>query len=1316
MAAVQSGAAGRVQMSRDAFAVAREQAEGAKGSGAASAAFVAGFLKIGRSPSRSRESRSRKSRSRSASPLASDADPPEALQQARRWLAGAQRVAVLTGAGISTDSGVPDFRGPSGVWTKDPSMQRLVDLDAWMNEPEIRVKGWRWLKSWRLDELAPNPGHEAVVELHRQGKLLLCVTQNTEGLQERAGLPANVLVTIHGSRRHVNCMRRRMDRWLDFSSAPCASEMSEKECDFWCYSSDLLQRVNAGEPDPCCPKCGSILKTANISFGQSLVPGDIRRAEVAAQECDVLLAVGSTLSVYPVANMVPISKRAGAKVIIVNAEATALDELADVILRGSISHLLPQLVLRKLTDDTKTAPELFNLGLPDLALGVLGQDRLGNDGTMRRMAAEVLVRTVSYTLSFQSPQPRLARCSSRAGIALCSFWRVYQASSRPSVRAQSQESAKSSFQSMLLRMLDVSAIPNLPGFTVKTKKKNHGRCHTFSLVNGVRIEQSEGMTFDKPKFVKVPLNLEPKRLGSMGETTVNADYKDVSRRGPWARKVAHQNALRQDHVQASQTEAPAWDVLDRHVLRFYGQFQESVVETNLENYRTAAQTCKASMQEPLPEVPSAMGNLSHVALRLRVRNCVIMYYLEDDTCHITERKVENSGIMQGQLLRRHRFPGPEGYLSWQDLRVGGELHVYGRVIQILDCDEWTRKYYTEMGMDQDAGLEPAMDSFAETQFEIAGGGCGGEPSKSGGRPKVHQPRSYETVYREQRIGGGHINVNMQQRLGHALLSFTDQRRFMDWDRKVCRFYAVFDDLKTPQFERRPFEILYFLADDTVEIREKYPLNCGRDPFPIFFRRGKLGRGQAKVMGPLDRLQKKDELISLDDFGIGESPELLGQRFFIYDADDFTRPLLALSPRYYEKELGLKLAEAVDVRLPDRTVPRPKTPPYTGYGTWDDSMGSVHSLAPKPPKKDLVKLFENEGRILRFTAQLYKAKAEDADRLFIVNFHLFDDTLSIHEPPQRNMGILTGKFLEKSIHLNQETGALFKVEDFMPGNVIKVYNREFEILDMDDYTRKYLEEGGVKRHFDLEGVLQKLREGMRQQYPLARDIFRKFDADHDGVAVLTKTEFKNALVKWGFQVTEDEALIIMKAFDSRQDGQISYNEFCDSLIDEDYTHVMMKQRPKLNQDVGNYPELARTKLEEQGEREKIRSAVRNMGDVVYKHNANFMRLLKEFAHLTHEDTVTCEQIVRALDSIGKTFSLEDVQRCVSYVLPDCDFEKVAYVPFLKAAGHSASHRTTRYYEAPKYAMAWSPLRCVLQPFPILVALRPSRALGRGTIGV
>eukprot|EP00931_Biecheleriopsis_adriatica_P115060 TRINITY_DN90906_c0_g1_i1.p1 TRINITY_DN90906_c0_g1~~TRINITY_DN90906_c0_g1_i1.p1 ORF type:complete len:367 (-),score=55.67 TRINITY_DN90906_c0_g1_i1:33-1133(-) len=277
-------------------------------------------------------------------------DSQQLLKEAQQMIAGASKVVVLTGAGISTDSGVPDFRGPQGVWTKDPSMQRLVDLDAWLSDETVRVKGWQWLSTWHLDELVPNGGHRAVVELARQGKLVLCVTQNTEGLQERAGLSSDRLITVHGSRRHVNCMGRSMEQWLDFSTKPDLPEKPSpvtdvcRPCSFWCYSHEVLDRVEKGESDPRCPACGYLLKTANISFGQSLVQSDIARSIAAARGCDLLLAVGSTLSVYPVANMVPEAKEAGAKVIIVNGEQTAMDHLADVVLYGSISDILPVLV------------------------------------------------------------------------------------------------------------------------------------------------------------------------------------------------------------------------------------------------------------------------------------------------------------------------------------------------------------------------------------------------------------------------------------------------------------------------------------------------------------------------------------------------------------------------------------------------------------------------------------------------------------------------------------------------------------------------------------------------------------------------------------------------------------------------------------------------------------------------------------------------------------------------------------------------------------------------------------------------------------
>jgi len=325
---------------------------------------------------------------------------------------------------------------------------------------------------------------------------------------------------------------------------------------------------------------------------------------------------------------------------------------------------------------------------------------------------------------------------------------------------------------------------------------------------------------------------------------------------------------------------------------------------------------------------------------------------------------------------------------------------------------------------------------------------------------------------------------------------------------------------------------------------------------------------------------------------------------------------------------------------------------------------VQALNPKPPKKDFVKSFSNDGKVLRFTAAYANPKAEDVDRLFVVNFNLADDALSIHEPPQRNIGIVTGKFLEKGIHVNQCTGEIFKPQDLFPGSIIKVYNREFEIIDMDEYTRKYIENPSVARSFDLDAVLEKFREGLRQQFPLARDIFRKFDSDHDGV--MTLPEFKKALEKWGFQLSDEEVLAVMRHFDTRKDGQVSYNEFCDALLDEDYTTSMLKAKPTMQKHHdADYAQRAKSKLEERTETDNVRAAVRAMGDVVYKHTAAFTKLFKEFSHTTHERTLNCEQIQQAFKQIGHAFNIDDVRRCVLFVLPEVDPDRVSYVDFLKA---------------------------------------------------
>jgi NAD-dependent deacetylase len=250
-------------------------------------------------------------------------DGPPELETARHLIRSAERVIVLTGAGISTDSGIPDFRGPQGVWTKDPRAEKLATIDHYVSEPDVRVQAWRRRLEMLAQRHEPNPGHRALVDLERRGKLELLVTQNVDGLHLRAGTTPERLVEIHGTTREVMCL----------------------SCDDRAPIERALERVRAGEDDPPCRSCGGILKTATISFGQGLVASDLARADTAARTADLALAVGTTLGVYPAANVVPLAKAHGARVLIVNRGPTEMDDLADVKLEGSISELLPAIVV-----------------------------------------------------------------------------------------------------------------------------------------------------------------------------------------------------------------------------------------------------------------------------------------------------------------------------------------------------------------------------------------------------------------------------------------------------------------------------------------------------------------------------------------------------------------------------------------------------------------------------------------------------------------------------------------------------------------------------------------------------------------------------------------------------------------------------------------------------------------------------------------------------------------------------------------------------------------------------------------------------------
>ena len=244
------------------------------------------------------------------------------IELVRTWLREATAITMLTGAGISTDSGIPDFRGPNGVWTKNPAAEKRATLQNYVGDAEVRKSSWRSRLDSRTWAAEPNEGHRALVRLERHGNVRALLTQNVDGLHQMAGSAPGKVVEIHGTVREVGCL----------------------SCSYRAKMQVALDRVRAGEEDPDCPTCGGMLKSATISFGQSLVAADLKRAEQAALDCDLLLAIGTTLGVYPIAAVVPLAHQHGAKIVILNAEPTEMDHLADVVLQGQIGEILPAIV------------------------------------------------------------------------------------------------------------------------------------------------------------------------------------------------------------------------------------------------------------------------------------------------------------------------------------------------------------------------------------------------------------------------------------------------------------------------------------------------------------------------------------------------------------------------------------------------------------------------------------------------------------------------------------------------------------------------------------------------------------------------------------------------------------------------------------------------------------------------------------------------------------------------------------------------------------------------------------------------------------
>lgn len=236
------------------------------------------------------------------------------------WTRGVERVAVLTGAGISTDSGIPDFRGPNGLWTRNPAAERLANYQAYLADPELRRRSWQTRLEHPSWSAKPNAAHLALVRL---GEVIdtVVITQNIDELHQRAGTPADRVLELHGTIFGAVCSR-------------CGDRTAMAQA---------LDRVREGEDDPACRECGGVLKSATVMFGQTLDRALLARAVRVAADCDLMLAIGSTLTVEPAASLCGIAADNGAALVIVNRDPTPYDDLATEVISEPIGTAVPRI-------------------------------------------------------------------------------------------------------------------------------------------------------------------------------------------------------------------------------------------------------------------------------------------------------------------------------------------------------------------------------------------------------------------------------------------------------------------------------------------------------------------------------------------------------------------------------------------------------------------------------------------------------------------------------------------------------------------------------------------------------------------------------------------------------------------------------------------------------------------------------------------------------------------------------------------------------------------------------------------------------------
>ncbi|KAF1525218.1 EF-hand domain-containing family member C2, partial [Eudyptes sclateri] len=522
------------------------------------------------------------------------------------------------------------------------------------------------------------------------------------------------------------------------------------------------------------------------------------------------------------------------------------------------------------------------------------------------------------------------------------------------------------------------------------------------------------------------------------------------------------------------SDAPAWVAFDKQVLSFDAYFEEEVPDKNQELYR--------------------------------IRHCKIYFYLEDDTIQVIEPQVKNSGISQGTIVRRHRIPLPppheDQFYTIDHFNINIEVILYARRYKIIDCDQFTKNFLRKMGVRLNPPAGRPDDPYTKERQKIL--------------DSMKPLRPYERI--------------------------DTLKQFLEHNGHILRFFCVWDDPESMFHDPRELVLRYYLSDDTIDIKEIIPVNSGRDVVPLFLRRDKLpkyaptglyqpgtitSRTVLNVFGKLVGNRSHyildnrktgavhQEFYRDSDLKIGAVINVWGRKIMLCDCDEFTK-------EYYRTKYGIEDFTPVSYKAPPPPKPEKTFPPYTGFGSEEDSLCSCMGLLPKPPQKDFKKFMEKdrsgmESNILRFLAKLVTDSPIDTDRKFIISYFLSDDTISVFEHIQRNTGILGGKFLERGRIkkpgqelFKSEPSEYFKAQNLFVGARVCFHGHNFLLVDADEYTFNYMEKHANEFSVaDVGVILKKLKDIAESRSREVRQVFAASDPEH--TKVIEYDPFRNLIV-------------------------------------------------------------------------------------------------------------------------------------------------------------------------------------------------------------